>query len=161
MEKLANQFFDKVIEPTPKWFFSKLIYKYKLSKYYGELINTSPSYAMMREMAAFIKIAEVSFFYHNTKDMQDMLPITYSKDGFIYIEFALNDTNVCTIGLKQSNPTITLSILNTIKNEVISSIKFKDRELVIDNKIDEYLFINMLNKLMTSFVNLMKYCKEV
>ena len=93
--------------------------------------------------------------------MKDGLPITYSKDGFIYIEFALNDTNVCTIGLKQSNPTITLSILNTIKNEVISSIKFKDRELVIDNKIDEYLFINMLNKLMTSFVNLMKYCKEV
>lgn len=161
MSKLNNIFFDKVIEQAPSLFYKRWIYKYRLQKYYDDLINTSPSYDMMREMAAFIKIAEFSFFFHNTKSMKDGFPVTYTKDGIIYIEFDLNDTNICTIGLNQKNTNITISILNNIKNEIISSLKFKDRELSIDNKIDEYLFINMLHIMMTSFVDLMKYCKTI
>lgn len=158
---MDNIFFDKVTEPAPSWFLPRWIYNYKLGKYYNELMHTSPSYDMMREMAAFIKIAEISFFFHNTKDMKDDLPITYSKSGFIYIEFSLNETSHCTIGLNQDKPIITISIKNTITNEIVSSNKFRDRELEITNKIDEYLFINLINKLMSSFINLMKYCKEI
>ena len=47
------------------------------------------------------------------------------------------------------------------KNEITSSIKFKDGELEIKSKIDEILFINILNALMKSFINLMKYCMEI
>lgn len=158
---MENIFFDKVTEPIPTWFLPRWIYNYKLGKYYDELMHTSPSYDMMREMAAFIKIAEISFFFHNTNDMKDGLPITYSKAGFIYIEFSLNQTSYCTIGLNQDKPIITISIKNTITNEIVSSNKFRDRELEITNKIDEYLFINLINKLMNSFINLMKYCKEI
>lgn len=73
----------------------------------------------------------------------------------------LSESTSCTIGLKQKTNQISISIKNMSKNEITSSIKFKDGELEIKSKIDEILFINILNALMKSFINLMKYCMEI
>ena len=88
-------------------------------------------------------------------------PVTYSKEGSIYIILMLSESTSCTIGLKQKTNQISISIKNMSKNEITSSIKFKDGELEIKSKIDEILFINILNALMKSFINLMKYCMEI
>ena len=113
-------------------------------------------------MAAFIKLAETIWFYRNDEnDMYNDSPVTYSKEGSIYIVLMLSESTSCTIGLKQKTNQISISIKNMSKNEITSSIKFKDGELEIKSKIDEILFINILNALMKSFINLMKYCMEI
>ena len=41
---MENIFFDKVTEPIPSWFLPRWIHKYKLGKYFDDLMHTSPSY---------------------------------------------------------------------------------------------------------------------
>lgn len=93
--------------------------------------------------------------------MYNDTPVTYSREGSIYIVLLVSESTSCTIGLKQKTNQISISIKNMSKNEITSSIKFKDGELEIKSKIDEILFINILNALMKSFINLMKYCMEI
>lgn len=162
MENLQNQFFDIVTYKKPKNPIKLLMYKYIMWKYFRDLSRLSPSFNTMVEMAAFIKLAETIWFYRNDVDvMRTDLPVTYSKEGSIYILLMVSESTSCTIGLKQKTNQISISIKNTSKNEITSSIKFKDGELEIKSKIDEILFINILNALMKSFINLMKYCMEI
>lgn len=161
-QKYNNIFFENILQPRETWFISKLIQDYRIKKYYKDLYNTSPSYAMMREMAEFIKIAELAYFYHNSNKIDcDGMPVTYTNNNIIYLEFMLTEHKICTIGLKQNSDTIILNIKNIVTNEIITSLKFKDRQLVIDNKIDEQLFINLLRSMMRSFIKLMKYCRNI
>lgn len=162
MENLQNQFFDIVTYKKPKNPIKLLMYKYIMWKYFRDLSRLSPSFNTMVEMAAFIKLAETIWFYRNDVDVMCVdLPVTYSKEGSIYILLMVSESTSCTIGLKQKTNQISISIKNTSKNEITSSIKFKDGELEIKSKIDEILFINILNALMKSFINLMKYCMEI
>lgn len=162
MENLQNQFFDIVTYKKPKNPIKLLMYKYIMWKYFRDLSRLSPSFNTMVEMAAFIKLAETIWFYRNDVDVMCAdLPVTYSKEGSIYILLMVSESTSCTIGLKQKTNQISISIKNTSKNEITSSIKFKDGELEIKSKIDEILFINILNALMKSFINLMKYCMEI
>lgn len=162
MENLQNQFFDIVTIRKPKNPISRLVYEYKMWRYFRDLSRLSPSFNTMVEMAAFIKLAETIWFYRNDENnMYNDSPVTYSKEGSIYIILMLSESTSCTIGLKQKTNQISISIKNMSKNEITSSIKFKDGELEIKSKIDEILFINILNALMKSFINLMKYCMEI
>ena len=162
MENLQNQFFDVVTYKKPKNPIKLLMYKYKMWRYFRDLSRLSPSFNTMVEMAAFIKLAETIWFYRNDADIMCVdLPVTYSKEGTIYIILMVSKSTSCTIGLKQKSNQISISIKNMSKNEITSSIKFKDGELEIKSKIDEILFINILNALMESFINLMKYCMEI
>lgn len=162
MENLQNQFFDIVTYKKPKNPIKLLMYKYIMWKYFRDLSRLSPSFNTMVEMAAFIKLAETIWFYRNDVDVMCAdLPVTYSKEGSIYILLMVSESTSCTISLKQKTNQISISIKNTSKNEITSSIKFKDGELEIKSKIDEILFINILNALMKSFINLMKYCMEI
>ena len=162
MENLQNQFFDIVTYKKPKNPIKLLMYKYIMWKYFRDLSRLSPSFNTMVEMAAFIKLAETIWLYRNDVDVMCAdLPVTYSKEGSIYILLMVSESTSCTIGLKQKTNQISISIKNTSKNEITSSIKFKDGELEIKSKIDEILFINILNALMKSFINLMKYCMEI
>lgn len=162
MENLQNRFFDIVTTNKPKNPISRLVYEYKMWRYFRDLSRLSPSFNTMVEMAAFIKLAETIWFYRNDADIMCAdLPVTYSKEGTIYIILMVSKSTSCTIGLKQKTNQISISIKNMSKNEITSSIKFKDGELEIKSKIDEILFINILNALMKSFINLMRYCMEI
>lgn len=162
MENLQNQFFDVVTHKKPKNPIKLLMYKYIMWRYFRDLSRLSPSFNTLVEMAAFIKLAETVWFYRNDENnMYNGSPVTYSREGSIYIVLMVSESTSCTIGLKQKSNQISISIKNISKNEITSSIKFKDGELEIKSKIDEILFINILNSLMESFINLMKYCMEI
>ena len=124
MENLQNQFFDIVTYKKPKNPIKLLMYKYIMWKYFRDLSRLSPSFNTMVEMAAFIKLAETIWFYRNDVDVMCAdLPVTYSKEGSIYILLMVSESTSCTIGLKQKTNQISISIKNTSKNEITSRVK--------------------------------------
>ena len=113
MENLQNQFFDIVTIRKPNNPISRLVYEYKMWRYFRDLSRLSPSFNTMVEMAAFIKLAETIWFYRNDVDVMCAdLPVTYSKEGTIYIVLMVSESTSCTIGLKQKTNQISISIKN-------------------------------------------------
>lgn len=157
-----NVYFSKVIsKPKRKWY-SFILDWFTRDTFYEELAKTSPSYHMMREMASFIKLSEIVFFYANdeTKDIY-----TYTDKDFINIVYTLSkeDNIYCKIGLKQKNTMIDVCVYKKVKDnpdKIITKSRFNDRQLELEEDIDIQLFINIIRILMDRFINLMKLCEE-
>lgn len=154
--------FERIIEKEPSNIFKKFLFRYRLHKFYRSIETMSPSYDDMMEMSSIIKISEHIFFHHNNIKYLDgdILPVTYTECGTVYIAFNLSDFATCTIALIKGK-TINVEVKNITNNKITTNISFKDRELDIDNALDEKLFSNIISIMMRSFVDLIKYCRSV
>ena len=136
--------------------------KIKFLWFIHKIKKHSPSYFDLIDMASCIKLLNIIFFYpnhngngNNIEGVKSTL-FTKSISNGVLLEYYPTDSTRISIQLT-TNRNITISIYDCIRVSVQSKVSFKDRELVIDNKHDEQLFLNIIYHLNMEFANILKY----
>ena len=135
----------------------------KFTRYLSKLRKHSPSYKELKDMATFIRVAKLIFFYTpgDKLNRADMGLSGYRLDA----QFKNDDVVISYFPKPHINITITLSYLDDINIRIYNydedkeqtNVTFSDGNASIECLEDEQMFINIIRPLMDGFCTILEY----
>lgn len=155
-DKERINFFIKPIYNKKKY---SLIDYIKFRLFLRKLKKITPNFDMLMEIYDFLKILKMVYMYN--PDMEHCKMYASNKNSTNMIVFDAKKGFNVHISLNEDTRVITIKILRlsdmVSKKAMGSEMSFRDGEAVISDINEENLFINIINYIMDSAVDLLKY----
>jgi len=148
----TNIFMDPIYKKSNRFF--GIPSKHFLNKTIKYLRGTMPNFALLWQMADFIKLLETVFFYDNSQTSSMYSSINYDdgENGFRF----KNDTVSITIKLYERSETIGIEIHRSKGNKINSSMSFNSNDNTSLNEKDSALLDFVVNCVVEESIHLMK-----
>ena len=156
----GNMFIDKIYGKKKKSFFgfiTYIIYERKIKRFKKKILEMSPSFDVLWQMANFIKLSEEIFFYDN--NIENKL---YSSRMYTYREngFKINDgSSVIVIKLYDERKKVSLEVKRNNGAELVSKYTFKNSNWDTDPTVyDEMVLEQVIKSINKHIIELFDIC---
>lgn len=161
------EYIYKKMKLTPFNFITYFFNIIKLNKFKKEIYKSSPSFDILWQMADFIKLSELVFFYNNTPNIKniDMKIGLYSSSKY---ECGTNGFKIftpecdITIKLFSSSNKVSLDISRDIGEKRTTSMTFVNGQWKNDPDLNEEMLIEQVIKCINNrILRLFDYCYKL
>lgn len=158
-----NIFMDLIYDKcklTPKTFIKYLKHKTKVKKFRKTILNCSPSFNVLWNIADFIKLAEEIFMYDNNIDNKDLYLFSSrnynnGENGFIF-----NGTEVSiAIKLFSATNTVLLEIKRKTGSKIKTLLSFENNQWGQNPSFKEEIILeSVIEKITSNIIELFDRC---
>lgn len=150
---------DKI--PYRYYFFKRIAHNISVWNFKRNILNGSPSFVVLWQMADFIKLAETVFFYDNRleNDLYSSRNFASGQNGFIVKDSS--DGVKIIIKLYKDNKKVSLDIIRLLGHTTKTSMSFTQDEW--DNNptmYDELLLEQVIKMINYKIINLFETCYQ-
>ena len=155
MEINYNIFIDKIYEKKNKGLISKILHKIKLRKFKNDIRDGSPSFFMLWQMADFVKLAEIIFFYDNTHSLNSNIGIYSSKEYLTGTNGFKIKTDSCLVVVKLifEGRRVILDIERSKGHKIKTSLEFSNEQWCNDHTLYDEMLLEQTIKIINERVS--------
>lgn len=158
--KNINLFMKYINDKVPyRYFFKRIIHNISVFKFKMNILNGSPSFAILWQMADFIKLTDKVFFYHNHVDSNLFSSSNFAngQNGFI----ARGDGVKIIIKLYRDTKKVSLDVVRLLGSTTKTTMTFTQDEWDNNPTIyDEMLLEQVIKIVNRNIIDLFDKCYQ-